>query len=134
MSMTEFDYGSEAELFSSRGRISKPRARYRRFCPGGGCHPLRDRGAAAGASFGHLSRSRGGEIRRRRHPALYDDAAYPLARRAAPPRPTKPARRSKTVAFSHAVTPADKITNDTARVRETGRTEAINTSRHRGAT
>jgi Arc/MetJ-type ribon-helix-helix transcriptional regulator len=51
---------------------------------------------------------------------LYDDAAYPLARRAAPPRPMKPGRRSKTA-------------SDTDRVRAAGRTEAVDTSRHRGA-
>ena len=65
---------------------------------------------------------------------LYDDAAYPLARRAAPPRPMNSARRSNIVDFRHAVALADKTTKDTARGRPAGRTGAVNTSRQRGAT
>ena len=61
---------------------------------------------------------------------LYDNAAYPLARRAAAARSKNPVGRR-----SHAVTLADKITNDDgAHMREADRTEATNTAPHRGAT
>ena len=144
--MSEFDYGSEAELFPPKSRISsrassrtlsvtsRPRAGYRRFAQAADAIRFAIEELPPellSGTFLEVEEERFGHDGIR---LLYDDAAYPLARRAAPPRPMNSARRSNIVDFRHAVALADKITKDTARGRPAGRTGAVNTSRQRGAT
>jgi hypothetical protein len=129
MSMIEFDYGSEAELFPPRSRASsrtlsvssRPRASYRRFAQAADAIRFAIEELPPellSGTFLEVAEERFDQDGIR---LLYDDAAYPLARRTAPPRPMKPGRRGK-------------IASDTDRVRAAGRTEAVDTSRHRGAT
>jgi hypothetical protein len=133
MSMIEFDYGREAELFPPRSRISsrassrtvgvssRPRASYRRFAQAADAIRFAIEELPPellSGTFLEVAEERFDQDGIR---LLYDDAAYPLARRAAPPRPKKPGRHSK-------------IASDTDCVRAAGRTEAIDTSPHRGAT
>jgi hypothetical protein len=129
MSMIEFDYGNEAELFSPRSRTSNPRARYQRFARAADAIRFAIEELPPELLLGTYLEVEEERFDRGGIRLLYDNAAYPLARRAAAARPKNPVGRR-----SHAVTLADKITNDTAPMREAGLTEAINTSRHRGAT
>jgi hypothetical protein len=86
-SMTEIRYGSQAELFPTRGRMSKPRPMgYRRFARAADAI----RFAIEDLAPEHLQdaylvvdekRFDSDGIRR-----LYEDTAYPLVRRAAPVR------------------------------------------------
>ena len=126
--MIEFDYGSEAELFSPRSGTSKPRACYQRFARAADAIRFAIEELPPELFLGTYLEVEEGRFDRDGIRLLYDNAAYPRVRRAGP-RPKNPVGRR-----THAVTLTDKITNDAVRVSEAGLTEATNTARHRGAT
>jgi hypothetical protein len=128
MSMIEFDYASEAELFSPRSRTSKPRACYQRFARAADAVRFAIEELPPELLLGTYLEVEEERFDRDGIRLLYDNAAYPLVRRAGP-RPKNPVGRR-----THAVRLTDEITNDAARVREAGLTEATNTALHRGAT
>jgi hypothetical protein len=89
MTMIEFDYGSAAELFSPRDRSakprSKPRACYRRFAQAADAIRFAIEELPPELLSGTCLEVEEERFDRDGIRLLYDDAAYPLARRAAQP-------------------------------------------------